>query len=371
MNSLALPIPRMTSIICALRQGIRAHALLYGLALLVLTAAIIESQALGIPLDLQMVMIFSGPVILVLIVMMIIGLARETVRLARIGHRGSLSLALWAKIRDDYFSPIRLANGLHAVVFMSLYMVGYNFIKRAIPHAVPFQWDVTFMEWDRFLHGGVLPHEWLAPILNHDWITFLISVNYNAWFLVMFACWFWQGFAARDTALRQRFLLGFTLTWFLGTCVLGTIFSSVGPCFYGRLVPGPDPYAQAMAWLEQVNTRYPIWSLAVMNELWKNYETGHGVVNGISAMPSMHVGTSVLFALLGFAFGHRVVGWLLAAFALLIFIGSVHLAWHYAIDGYAGALVAVLGWWVAGRLVGWDRRRRGEPPYRTVSSRPS
>ncbi len=118
-----------------------------------------------------------------------------------------------------------------------------------------------------------------------------------------------------------------------------------------------------MAWLQQANTQYPIWSLNVMNELWKNYETGHGVVNGISAMPSMHVGTSVLFALLGFASGHRWIGWLLSGFAFLIFVGSVHLAWHYAIDGYAGALVAVFGWWAAGKLVNWDRGMRGAPRH--------
>ena len=38
-----------------------------------------------------------------------------------------------------------------------------------------------------------------------------------------------------------------------------------------------------------------------------------------------------------------------------IMIGSVHLTWHYAIDGYAGAAIAVFGWWLAGRLIDWAR----------------
>jgi hypothetical protein len=177
----------------------------------------------------------------------------------------------------------------------------------------------------------------------------------------MFVCWFWQGFDKRDSELRQRFLLGFTLTWFLGTCVLGTIFSSVGPCFYGKLIPGSNPYVPLMAWLDTANGSYPIWSLNVMDELWRNYLTGNGAVNGISAMPSMHVGTSVLFALLGFASGKRWIGWFISTFAFLIFVGSIHLGWHYAIDGYAGAAVAAFGWWAAGRLVRWDRRSRGIP----------
>ena len=350
---------RLAETLAALRHGVRAHALLYFFALFVCSAAVAESLWLGLPLDLHMVMIFSGPVLVVLAVMMVIGLGAEAVRLARVGHSGSLAVALGAKLRDDYLAPVRISNAVHAFAFMSLYMVGYTFIKRAIPQAVPFSWDETFMAWDKAVHFGVHPYEALAPFLNFPAITFALNVNYNLWFLVMFSCWFWQGFARADTALRQQFLLGFTLTWFLGTCVLGTLLSSVGPCFYGRLLPGPDPYVTLMDWLNHASQVNRIWSLRVMDELWKNYETGTGIVNGISAMPSMHVGTSVLFAILGFASGKRWVGWLLSLCAALIFVGSIHLGWHYAIDGYAGAAVAVFGWWAAGRLVRWDRRLRG------------
>ena len=127
-----------------------------------------------------------------------------------------------------------------------------------------------------------------------------LNWNYNIWFFVMFTLWFWQGFAREDHKLRQHFLLGFTLTWFVGTCGLGTILSSVGPCFYGRLLPSEaDPYVPLMSWLKQVNQTHAVFALDVMDELWKNYETGKGLVNGISAMPSMHVGTSILFAILG------------------------------------------------------------------------
>lgn len=367
MTASALPLVprRAVATLLAVQHGVRVHALLYAFALFVLTAAVAESLALGIPLDLRMVMLFSGPVLLVLLVMVMAGLLFETLRLTRAGHQGSLLAALGLKLRDDYLTPTRLSNALHAMLFMSLYMVGYTFIKRAIPSAVPFSWDGTFMEWDLLLHGGVHPYEWLAPILNHSWLTFLLNVNYNMWFFVMFACWFWQGFARDDNELRLRFLLGFTLTWFLGTCVLGTVFSSVGPCFYGRLLPGYDPYVPLMGWLHTAATDYPIWSLRVMDALWRTYETGDGVVNGISAMPSMHVGTSVLFAILGFASGNRPVAWLLGTFAALIMVGSVHLGWHYAIDGYAGAAIAAFGWWLAGKLVRWDRGLRG------LSSRPS
>ena len=346
--------------VTAILQGFRSNGLLYGFAGAVFIAALLEAALLGLTFELNMVFLFSGPVLMVLTVMILLGLALEAVRLARAGHEGALLPALWRKLRDDYLAPQRVSNALHAALFMTLYMVGYLFIKKAIPTAHPFAWDPAFMEWDKLVHGGVHPFEWLAPLLNVPWLTWMLNWNYNMWFVVMFGLWFWQGFAAKDHPLRQRFLLGFTLTWFLGTCVLGTIFSSVGPCFYARLLPGePDPYGPLMAWLHQANQSHPIFALMVMDELWKNYETGVGMVNGISAMPSMHVGTSALFAFLGFASGKRWLGWLLAIFAALIMIGSVHLAWHYAIDGYVGFTVAAFGWWAAGKLVMWDRRARG------------
>jgi membrane-associated phospholipid phosphatase len=114
-----------------------------------------------------------------------------------------------------------------------------------------------------------------------------------------------------------------------------------------------------MAWLNEVNQNHTSFALTAMDELWKNYETGTGLINGISAMPSMHVGASILFAILGFSSGKKWLGYLMSAFAVLIFIGSIHLGWHYAIDGYAGAAVAVVCWWAAGKIVDWDRRKRG------------
>ena len=61
----------------------------------------------------------------------------------------------------------------------------------------------------------------------------------------------------------------------------------------------------------------------------------------------------------GFASSKKWLGYLLSVFAALIFVGSIHLGWHYAIDGYAGAAVALVCWWVAGKIVDWDRCQRG------------
>ena len=54
-------------------------------------------------------------------------------RLYWTSYKGSALGGLWLKIRDDYLAPQRLSNSIHAFLFMSLYMLGFAFIKKAIP----------------------------------------------------------------------------------------------------------------------------------------------------------------------------------------------------------------------------------------------
>jgi hypothetical protein len=73
----------------------------------------------------------------------------------------------------------------------------------------------------------------------------------------------------------------------------------------------------------------------------------------------MHNGTALLFALAGFKV-NRTMGWLLAGHAALIFIGSVHLAWHYAVDSYAAWALILLLWWMMGPVARWWHGTRAQ-----------
>jgi hypothetical protein len=58
----ALPLHnRLSETAAHIVHGIRAHALLYIFAAFVCAVSIAESLWLGLPIDLRMVMIFSGP----------------------------------------------------------------------------------------------------------------------------------------------------------------------------------------------------------------------------------------------------------------------------------------------------------------------
>jgi PAP2 superfamily len=346
--------------VTALIGGFKDHRILYGIAVACVLAAYFEAVVLGVSPNMQLIALFSAPTALILLLCVILSVALETIRLNRRKFEGALLPALWSKLRDDNFAPQRVSNAVHSVVCLSIFMSGFTAIKSSIPLANPFSWDPAFVKLDKFLHFGFQPFEWLAPVLSLPIITSALNMNYNTWFFVMFGFYFWHGFARQDNRLRQHYLIAFMLTWFLGTCVFGTIFSSVGPGLYGRLYPDQvSPYEPLMAWLNHANQTYPIFALGIMDELWKSYVQGQGLISGISAMPSMHVGSSVLFVICAVATGKRWLIWATSVFCAAIFIGSIHLAWHYAADGYLGAAIAVFSWWVVGKLVARDRTSRG------------
>ena len=165
----------------------------------------------------------------------------------------------------------------------------------------------------------------------------------------------WQAFTLRDPRLRMQFLITFVASWVLLGSLAATWLSSAGPCYYAQVTGLPDPFAPLMAYLAQANEVAPIWALGVQEMLWERYQTGSlELGSGISAMPSMHVASALLFFLLGRRV-HRGLGLGLGVFLALILVGSVHLGWHYAIDGYLAMLGTWLIWRLVGRLLAADR----------------
>lgn len=269
--------------------------------------------------------------------------------------------ALIADLKAFVTDRGRLAHGLPMVFIMMLFMFVFVDLKANIPLLHPYDWDTSFAAADRAIHFGVDPWRLLQPIFGYPYVTFAVNLNYDMWFAIMWMVWVYFGFSDKASVLRTRFFLTFFMVWIVAGSVLAIWLASAGPAFYGRLGLSPDPYAPLMAYLRQANDIVPIFSIPVQDMLWQGLQ-GKSLIDGISAMPSLHNGTALLFALAGFKV-NRAVGWVLMGHAIFIWLGSVHLAWHYAIDTYVawGAVVAL--WFAMEPVARWWHERKAQKDF--------
>ncbi|MDA3918906.1 MAG: phosphatase PAP2 family protein [Deltaproteobacteria bacterium] len=253
--------------------------------------------------------------------------------------------------KSDILQPRRIINGLLIFLLMPIYMSAFSSLKVNIPLINPFLWDHIFVDIDNLIHFGLPPWKILQPLLGYPFITNGINFFYHLWFIIMYGILFWQAFSLKNPQLRMQYLLSFLLLWMVLGSIMAITFASVGPCYYGRIFNVSDPFQHLMQYLWSVKEEYPLWALDVQEILWKDYNLGNlDKGRGISAMPSLHVATSVLFGLLGWK-TNKILGILLTFFASVVLIGSVHLGWHYAIDGYVAVFCTILIWKFAGYFV--------------------
>ncbi len=338
-------------VIPELRRSLRAHALFIGLIVVYVLAELYLPAMVGVPTPFEPVFSYrffasmSGLTLAVpvcLYVLYVMAFVRPPRLVAHLAH----DLQRFASVK-------RIAAVLPVFLLFPFFGSAFSYFRIYIPSFEPFSWDPTFAEWDRLLHGGYAPWEWLQPILGNPYVTSVINGFYHLWFAVMFGVILWQMGSLKRPRLRMQFFLTFVLLWAVLGNIVATFVSSAGPVFYGRVTGLPDPFIPLMSYLRAANEVAPVMALNVQDMLWQSYtEHGLAIIGGITAMPSMHIATCTSFALVAFGVDRR-LGWMFAAFALIVQIGSVHLGWHYAIDGYAAAV----GTWLIWLAVGWLLRQ--------------
>jgi hypothetical protein len=258
---------------------------------------------------------------------------------------------LISDIRSHHLSVEKLTRASLLLVLFPLFTSAFTYCKTMIPILHPFAWDPFWVSLDRLLHFGIDPWRLLHPWLGYAPITRGINVLYNLWMFFWFIYLIYLFLSTDKERLRMRFLISFILTWITLGVLLATIFSSAGPCFFDRLYPEIPYYDELMAYLQTANKATPIWAVSTQNMLWeKHQEIAIGVGSGISAMPSMHVAITFLITLTQLQI-NRPIGFLFLAYTLVILVGSVHLAWHYAVDGYVSLIVTFIIWWGVGKCL--------------------
>lgn len=270
-----------------------------------------------------------------------------------------------ATLKDEVLAFLadrdRIKGGVLGVVLMTGTLIAFAQIKNLIPVFNPFSWDEVFMHLDKALHFGSQPYEIVHAVFGWQITLSFFTGLYNLWLFLMYFVLFGACFMRQDSPVRMQFLVAFLLTWAIGGNLVATIFSSAGPVYYANLGLG-DAYAGLLNLLQRHSETAGISVVAVQDMLW-SWHTSDQQLNAISAFPSMHVASSTLMAIFLCRLS-RVLGLVASVFAVGIMIGSVLLAWHYAVDGYAGALIAVACWKLSGWLV---RATYGVQPARPLA----
>ncbi|MFL6844163.1 MAG: phosphatase PAP2 family protein [Allosphingosinicella sp.] len=254
-----------------------------------------------------------------------------------------------APLRERFGSPMIAAAALAPLVLMPMLFTGFGVFKMLIPVHAPFAWDDSFAAADRLIFLGRQPWTLTHAVFGVE-ATIVLDRIYTAW--VMFLSFAITGFALFAPRYdRARFFLAFTAAWLILGIAGAYLGSSAGPCYTGLIGASSAPdFAPLLARLNAYEAMpgVDLGAVGWQQVLWDAHVNRHyGFGMGISAMPSLHNAISMLYALAFFRFG-RAAGIGASIFAFVIFLGSIHLGWHYAVDGIIAATAMVGLWWAAG-----------------------
>ena len=273
---------------------------------------------------------------------------------------------IWRLVETYLLAPRQIMNLLVPLLLMPFFMSAFTSFKSMIPEIVPFYLDPAFMSADRLLHFGWHPFETTHALFGGQTASLVINTFYHVWFLVMWAALIWHLIHLAERAHRLQFLLSFILTWTLLGSLAALALSSAGPVYYGEVTGLADPFGPLMSRLYDIDATARLAGatgglpvLEVQEMLWGFYtdqDTTYG--SGISAMPSLHVAVTALIAMSAYRI-HRLFGYVMWAFTAIMLVGSVHLAWHYAIDGYLAIAATAVIWRLTGRFAEREVARNG------------
>ncbi|MFC7049184.1 phosphatase PAP2 family protein [Emcibacter nanhaiensis] len=300
--------------------------------------------------------LYAGPMYAALSLILFGKVISYLLRFVRYEKSEKTPTRMLSDFRDGWLNADYLLAFSIPILFLPSFISLFSSLKTVIPEINGFYLDRTFAELDRFLHFGIDPWVITHSIFDGPVSAGVLDFCYKLWFLLMFIYVLWQVVNVSQGHRRAQFLCAFLLIWFVLGNVMAVLLSSAGPCYYHVVMPGNDLYAPLMnklgLYYEELKAAGGFLQLDSHNmqkQLLDYYQKGElGAGSGISAMPSMHVAVS---ALLYFSARelNRYAGRFFLAFLVLIQVSSVHLGWHYAVDGYF-SIIATWGLW---RLSGW------------------
>ena len=228
-------------------------------------------------------------------------------------------------------------------VLMGIVAADYTWLKLLIPALNGRSWDTGLGNLDRLLCGGIDPNRFLLAILagNPRWVASAVDIMYWLW---MFAGLL-GGIVlltAADRAVRRSGAASLALFWLAGAWIYVAV-----PAFGPALVD-LDLWTQVRVLLPNNagTERELLWNYMAVKSIVAGKPMPVRVSFGVAAMPSLHVGLDVLFALWARrqARSWAWVWWILTGVTSL---GAVATGWHYLVDVIAGAGLALAAYLLA------------------------
>jgi hypothetical protein len=279
----------------------------------------------------------------------------------------------------------------------ALVLLAYDYLRGISDTVGMPTWWTPQLNVDKLLFFGTVPTVWLQEHLKHarpvgDWYDLGVTICYCSFFFLPYvvAGVMWLRSRADFYRWSLRFVslsfLSFGLfllvptapPWAAALCSAKDVADhpSYPVCMrypphtvpgnllgdYHAHIAGADPYVQRIA-LDAFRELH----LGVAHSLWTR---GFLSADLVAAVPSLHVGGTVLFCLFMWSRLSRGWRWFLAAYPLVMMFSLAYAGEHYISDGIAGALCAWFIHWAATRIERWQSARRRpdtlEPPPETT-----
>ena len=239
------------------------------------------------------------------------------------------------------------ARIIPAFLYLELIQSSFAAFKPNIPGLVPFSWDPEFAALDRLLMFGTDPWIVSHALMPSATATWAIDKLYVIWFVVLIASYLFIMVQPLRDAGRLAVMISIGIAWMLLGGLVATVFSSAGPIFYEQVYDDATFRPLVERLTAQSAEASPVHGFSVLNAsdlVWKGYagEPGYPAL-GISAFPSMHVSMVALIWLFA-RYKSRIWGTIAFAYMIAILIGSVHLGWHYLVDGLFSIVASWLLW---------------------------